>query len=74
MILPIIDTIQKHIAYSKTLIHDCNFSIANHMIELSVKVQVALHTYKILQENWDKTLALILKVYSKFISHFSVSI
>ena len=74
MILHIMDTIQKHIAYSKTLIHDNNFSIVDHMIELSAEVQVALHTYKILQENWDKTLALILKVHFEFLSHFSVSV
>ena len=74
MILPIMDTMHKHIAYSKTLIHDNNFSIACHMIELSAKVQVALQTYKILQENWDKTLALILKVHFEFLSNFSISI
>ena len=74
MILPIMDTMQKHIAYSKTLIHDNNFSIVDHMIELSTKVQVVLQTNKILQENWDKTLTLILKLHSKFLSHFGVSI
>lgn len=73
MILPIMDTMQKHIAYSKTLIHDNNFSIADHMIELLAEVQVALHSYKILQENWDKTLAFILKVHSSF-SHILVSL
>ena len=31
MILPIMDTMQKHIAYSKTLIHDNNFSIVDHV-------------------------------------------
>ena len=51
MILPIMDTMQKHIAYSKTLIHDNNFSIADHMIELSVEVQVALHMCKVLHDN-----------------------
>ena len=65
---------QKHIAYSKTLLHNNNFSIADHVIELSVEVQIELSTWKILQENWDKTLALILKVHSKFVSHFGVSI
>ena len=64
---------QKHIAYSKTLIHDNNFSIADHMIELSTKVQVALQTCKNLQENWYKTLTLILKVHSDFLTHFGVS-
>ena len=67
------DTMQKHIVYSKTLIHDTNFSIADHMIELSAEVQVVLHTCKILQENWDKTLAVILKVHYGFLSHFGVS-
>ena len=64
MILPIMDTMQKHIVYSKTLIHDNNLSIGDHMIELSIEVQVALQICKVLQENWDRTLALILKVHS----------
>ena len=51
MILPIMDAMQKHIVYSKTLIHDNNFSIVDHMMELSTKVQSALHTCKVLQEN-----------------------
>ena len=74
MILPIMDTMQKHIAHSRTLIHNNNLSIADHMIELSVGIQIALSTSKILQENWDKTLALILKVHSEFISHFGISV
>ena len=74
MILPIMDTMQKHIAYSQTLIHDNNFSVADHVIELSAEVQVALSTCKILQENWDKTLQTILKVHSEFIAHFGVSV
>ena len=73
MILPIMETMQKHIAHSKTLIHDNNFSIADHMIELFAEVQVALQTCKILQEHWDRTLALIIKVHSKFLSHFGIS-
>lgn len=74
MILPIMDTMQKHISYSKTLIHENNFSIADHMIELCVEVQVALQTYKILQENQKKSLTHILKVHSDFFSNFGVSI
>ena len=73
MILPIMDTMQKHIAYSKTLIHDNQFSVADHLIELSTEVQIALSTCKILQDNWDKTLQLILSVHSDFISHFGVT-
>ena len=73
MILPNIDVLKKKIVHSKSLIHDNNFSIVDHMIELSAKVQIALHTCKVLQENWDKTLAIILKVHSKFLSHFFVS-
>ena len=73
MILPNMDTLQKHIVHSKTLIHDNNFSIVDHMIELSIEVQIVLHTCKVLQENWDKTLAIILKVHSEFLSHFGVS-
>lgn len=49
MILPIMDAMHKHIVYLKTLIHDNNFSILDHMIELSTKVQIAIHTCKILQ-------------------------
>ena len=75
MILPAnMDALQKHIEHSKTLIHDNNFSIANHLIELSVEVQVALHTCKVLLENWDKTMALILKVHSDFLSHFGIAV
>ena len=66
------DTMNKHIVYSKTLIHDNNFSIADQMIKLSVEVQIALHTCKVLQENWDKTLALILKVHFEFLSYIGV--
>ena len=73
MILPIMHTMQKHITYSKSLVQDNNFSIVDHMIHLSTEVQVTLHTCKILQDNWDKTLALILKVHSNFHSHFGVS-
>ena len=73
MILPNMDALQKYITHSKTLIHDNNFSIANHMIELLLEVQIALHTCKILQDNQDKTLAVILKVHSDFLSHFSIT-
>ena len=73
MILPIMETMQKHIVYSKTLIHDNNFSVVDHVIELSVEVQVAISTCQILQDNWDKTLQLILKVHYEFISHFGVT-
>ena len=51
MILPNMDVVQKHIAPAKTIIHGNNFSIADHMIELSTKVQVALNTSKVLQDN-----------------------
>lgn len=51
MILSNMDTLQKHIQHAKTLIHDNNFSIADHMMELSEKVQIALHTSKVLQKN-----------------------
>ena len=72
MILPNLDALKKHIAHAKTLIHDTNFSIANHMMELSKKVQIALHASKVLQENWDKIMSLILKVHSNFLSHFVI--
>ena len=68
------DAMQKHIAHAKTLIHDINFSIADNMIELSVEVQVALNISKVLQENWDNTLALIFKVHSDFLSHFGITL
>ena len=73
MILPNMDALQKHIVHSKTLIHDNNFSIVDHVIELSVEVQIALHTCKVLQDNWDNTLAIILKVHSKNLSYFGVT-
>ena len=72
MILPNMDAQQKNVVYSKTLIHDNNFSIADHMIELSVDVQITIQTCKVLQENWDKPLEIILKVHSEFLSHFGV--
>ena len=74
MILPVMVSMQKHIAHSKSLIHDSNFSVADHMIELSAEIQIALSSSKILQENWDKTLALILEVHSDFLSHFEISV
>ncbi|GLJ37764.1 hypothetical protein SUGI_0767470 [Cryptomeria japonica] len=74
MILPNMDTMQKHITHSKTLIHDNSFSVAEHVIELSAKVQVALSICTILQGNWDNTLAHIKQVHSEFISRFNISI
>jgi hypothetical protein len=49
------DALQKHSAHAKTLIHDNNFPIDDHMIELLEKIYIALDTCKVLQENWDKT-------------------
>ena len=74
MVLPIMDTMQKHIAHCKTLVQDQNFSMADHMIKLSVKVQITLYTCQILQENWDNSFTLILKVHLEFLSHFGVTI
>ena len=74
MILPNMDALQKHIAHAKTLIHDNNFSIADHMMELLTKVQITLHARKVLQKKWDKTMVLILKVHSKLLSHFGINI
>ena len=74
MILPIMDTMKKHIAHCITLVQDNNFLVADHMIQLSAEVQLALHTSQILQESWDKKLALILKVHAKFLSHFGVTL
>jgi hypothetical protein len=37
-ILPNMDALQKHITHAKMLIHDNNFSIGDHMIELSIEV------------------------------------
>ena len=68
------DSVQKHIAHAKTLIHDNNFSIEDHMIELSREEQVALNISKVLQDNWDNTIALILKVHSNFLSHFGITL
>ena len=68
------DVMQKHIIHANTLIYDNNFSIVDHMMELSAKVQIALHTSKFLQENWDKTTSLIVKVHSDFLSHFGITL
>ena len=38
MVLPIMGTMQKYIAHCKTLVKDQNFSIADHMIQLSAEV------------------------------------
>ena len=73
MVLPIMDTMQKHIAHCKTLVQDQNFSIADHMIQLSAEVQIALSTCQISQETWDNTFATILKVHQDFLSHFGVT-
>ena len=73
-ILPSMDAMQKHIEHAKTLIHDNIFSIANHMMELLAEVQIALHASKVLQENWDKIMAIILKVHSDFLSHFGIHV
>ena len=51
MILLNRDALDKHIAHAKTLLHDNNFSIVDHMMELSVEVQITLHASKVLQEN-----------------------
>ncbi|GLJ40689.1 hypothetical protein SUGI_0840240 [Cryptomeria japonica] len=72
MILPNMDTMQKHITHSKTLIHDNSFSVAEHVIELSAKVQVALSICTILQGNWDNTLAHIKQLPSSKL-HFRTS-
>ena len=57
---------QKHIAHCKSLVQDQNFLVANHMIQLLAKVQVALSTCQILQETWDNAFATILKVHQDF--------
>ena len=74
MLLPIMGSMQKHIEHCKTLTQDQSFSIADHMIELSAEVQIALSTCQILQDSWDNTLATILKVHQEFLSHFGVTL
>ena len=74
MVLPIMGSMQKHIAHCKTLIQDQSFSIADHMIHLSAEVQVAISACQILQDSWDNTLATILKVHQEFLSHFGVTL
>ena len=66
-------SMQKHIAHCKSLIRDQTFSIADHMIQLSAEVQVALSACQILHESWDNTIATILKVHKEFLSHFGVT-
>lgn len=74
MILPNMDALQKHIEHAKALIHDNNFSIVEHMMELSKDVQIASHASKVLQENWNKTMVLILKVHYDFLSRFGTKL
>ena len=74
MILPIMGSMQKHIAHCKSLVQDQNFSIAYHMIQLSAEVQIALFACQILQESWDNTFSTILKVHQDFLSHFGVTL
>ena len=74
MILPNMDALQKHIAHAKKLIHDSNFSIADHMMELSIEVHIALYASEVLQENWNKKMILILKVHYNFLSHFGINL
>ena len=68
------DIMQQNIAHTKTLVHDNNFSIVEHMVELSREVQIDLHILKVSQYSWDKTLSSILKVHSEFLSHFSITL
>ena len=74
MILPIMGSMQIHIAHCKSLIQDQTFSIADHMRQLSTEVQVALSACQILQDSWDNTIATILKVHKEFLSHFGVTL
>ena len=74
MILPLLDSMNAHIAHAKTLIHDNNFSVVDHLIELAAEIQVAIHTSHVLQDTWDKTVNLIFKVHSDFLSHFGITI
>ena len=73
-LLPIMGSMQNHIAHRKSLIQDQTFSIADHMIQLSTEVQVALSACQILQDSWDNTLATILKVHQEFLSYFGVTL
>lgn len=74
MVLPVMDTMQKHIVHCKSLIQEQNFSVANHLIQLSPDVQIALSTCQILQQTWDNSYSTILKVHHEFLSHFGVTI
>ena len=74
ILLPIMGTMQKHIAHVKSLVQDQNFSIADHIIQLLVELQIALSTCQILQETWANTFATILKVHQDFLSHFGLTI
>ena len=74
VLLPVMGSMQKHIDICKPLIQNQNFSVADHMIQLSAEVQIALSTCQILQDSWDNTLATILKVHQEFLSHFGVTL
>ena len=61
------DALHINIKHAKKLIYDKKFIIVDHVIEMLAKVQIALHTLKVLQEKLDKTMALIFKVHSNFL-------
>lgn len=39
-------------------------------MECLAEVQISLHKSKVLQDNWNKTMEIILKVHNDFLSYF----
>ena len=74
MMLPHMEIMQKRMDHARTLVKERNLSVANHMYELSAELQIDLHILKVLQDNWDKNLSIILKVHNNFISHFGITL
>ena len=50
MILPHMGIMQKMMDHKRTLLKDTKMSVADHMYELSVEIQIDLHILKVLQD------------------------
>ena len=74
MTFPHIDIMQKRIEHAKTLVKYTNLSITKHMMELSTELHIELYILKVLQDNWDENISLILKVHNNFLSHFCITL
>ncbi|GLJ28250.1 hypothetical protein SUGI_0555160 [Cryptomeria japonica] len=65
MILPNMDTMQKHITHSKTLIHDNNFSVAEHLPSSKLHFGTSMDRASTLTENMTMPSTVVDAVYQK---------